>query len=289
MGKPRAVYSLNIGGQRIPFMEVKQSKTGDEYVIFPLNPHGFHLSAHPAINPHLKDRTGFRQDLDLDLLRSIDWDAEAETFRQDMEARAYWPNHRADIIAIPGPRGKSYFEALTELAERGDLDIVRYLKAVLGGGTIYKIGPGERDRFFRTKTGQGSFLFDKKEGCFAVYAPIFPEKPLLRFGGKFGTIRMHPHLESWKGAMDANVDLEWEELTPKYRAQMEEAFQRVAPQVEAFGRKLRIIRWKPGRRGEINLLMVTDPIPWRGAVPSGPAKHLLDDGFDLNSGFREEL
>ena len=128
MSKPKAVYSINIGGQRIPFMELKESKKGDEYVLFPLKPHGFHISNHPGVNPHVKDQNGFRQDLDLDLLRNVDWDAEVEKFRQDLEARAYWPGHRADIIAFPGPPGKSYFEALKELGESGDLDLVRYIR-----------------------------------------------------------------------------------------------------------------------------------------------------------------
>lgn len=198
----------------------------------------------------MKDVTGFQQEMDLRLLRQVNWDAEAQKLKEDLEARAYWPNHRADIIAFPGPRGKSIFKALEELAdgEKGNLDILRYIKVVLGGGTIYKVGPREREAFFRTKTGKGAFLYDKKEECYAVYAPFFPEKPLLRFGGRFGTIQMHPHLQDWKASMDANIDLEWEEVTPEYREEMEVAFEEIAPQMEALGRKLEVVRWKPKRR-----------------------------------------
>ncbi len=250
ISKPKQAYFLKVGPHRIPFMELKESAKGDQYVVFPMNRRGFHLSAHPKVNPHMKDNTGFRQDLDLQLLRQVDWEAEAQRFKEDLEARAYWPNHRADIIAIPGPRGKSIFEAIRDLTEggEGNLDTMRYLKVVLGSGTIYKVGPKEREAFFRSKIGRGALLFDKKEECAAVYGPFFPERPLLRFGGRFGTIRTHPHLELWKAYMDANIDLEWEEVTPEYRVKMEEAFEKMAPQMEAFARKLKVVRWKPKKR-----------------------------------------
>ncbi len=257
MSKPKSVYSLKIGAHRIPFMRVKKSERGDEYVIFPLNPRGFHISAHPGADPHMRDLAGFRQNLDLGILRGVDWTAEAENFREDLEMRAYWPVHRGDILAIPGPRGKSYFKALMELAEEGDLDLLRYLKIALGGGTLYKVGPNERERFFRTKTGQRAFLFDKREGCFAVFAPFVPGRPLLRFGGRFGAIRMHPQLAAWNSGMDENVDLEWEELTPRHKAQLEVAFRRAVPQIEAFVRGLRIVRWRPDRRTGRGLTTMT--------------------------------
>lgn len=207
MSKPKAVYSMKIGRHRIPFMEFRESKSGDEYVMFPLTPHGFHLSTHPGAHPHMKDLTGFRQDLDLDLLRKVDWEDQAARFGRDLEARAYWPTHRADIVAFPGQRGKTYFEALRDLTETRDFDLVEYLKVVLGGGTIYKVGPKEREAFFKSKVGQGAFLFDKKEGCFAAYLPIIPGRPLLRFGGKFGTMPLHPHLEAWTRSLDSQLDL----------------------------------------------------------------------------------
>src|SRR6266566_9939308 len=158
----KSVYYLRFGSRRIRWMIVKEGHDGSQYVIFPMDRTGFKISMHPmGANPHMKDTHGLYQELDLVALRAVNWDeVAAKEFQPWWESLFYWPSHRADLIAIPGPGGKTWFEGFQGLLQDGDFDLIAMLKLVLGNGRIYKVGYGVRRPFFETPIGRGSMVID---------------------------------------------------------------------------------------------------------------------------------
>src|SRR6267143_1006176 len=75
----------------------------------------FKTSNHPYTDPHMGDANGFRHRLDLSALRSMNWDEIAKEWEPWWNSLFYWPSHRADLIAIPGPAGKTWFEGLQQM------------------------------------------------------------------------------------------------------------------------------------------------------------------------------
>jgi hypothetical protein len=95
----------------------------------------------------MRDDRGFKKRLDVAALRSVNWDEAIKEFQPWWESLFYWPSHRADLIAIPGPPGKTWLEGIEGLFQGDETDIIELFKAVLGHGTIYKIGYRDRKAF----------------------------------------------------------------------------------------------------------------------------------------------
>lgn len=251
----KAVYYFRFGSRRVPWMVIKQGQDGSEYVIFPMDRTGFKISIHPlGANPHMKDSKSFYQELDLDALRSMNQNGMATELQQRWESWFYWPGHRADLIAIPGPEGKTWLEGVEELFHGYEVDFVALLKATLGHGTIYKVGYRDRKAFFGTKLGAGSIVIDSHERRFGFYADgLFPDRPLLGMRWEDGgfSFPMPPPLNVWTEALNARLELATEQYFDDSAAELEAALMEVKPDIEAFMDKFRVVRWKPEERGEV--------------------------------------
>src|SRR6267378_1300671 len=135
-------YYLKFGTRRLRMMRFIEKENGEQMVIFHLHGGGFHITKHPlGANPHMVNKkTGFRRELDLRALRGHDWNADLPGFQRAFESLFYWPAHRADLIAFPGPPGKTWVRAFEDVCKGPDLDIMEYLRLVLGYGTLFKVG-----------------------------------------------------------------------------------------------------------------------------------------------------
>jgi hypothetical protein len=161
-------------------MVFKEGADGSEYVIFPMDKTGFKISKHPFADPHMKDASGFQQRLDLNALRSMNWDEVAKEWEPWWNSLFYWPSHRADLVAIPGPLGKTWFEGVQEAFGQEETDLIGLMKLALGGGTIYKVGYRMRRDFFETTLGRNCVLIDPHEQRFGAYVGgPYPGRPLL--------------------------------------------------------------------------------------------------------------
>ncbi len=101
-------YYLRFGSRRVRMMRLIEKESGDQLLIFHLHGGGFHITKHPFVNPHMVNRkTGFRMELDVEALRAHDWGADLPEFQRAFESLFYWPTHRADLIAFPGPPGRT--------------------------------------------------------------------------------------------------------------------------------------------------------------------------------------
>jgi len=230
-------------------MVFKEGTDGSEYVIFPMDDAGFHISKHPFGDPHMGDSSGFRHRLDLSALRSMNWDEIAKEWEPWWNSLFYWPSHRADLIAIPGPPGKTWFEGLQQAFSQEEVDLIKLVKFVLGNGTIYKVGYGARDAFFETHLGRTSAIVDSREERFGAYlGGPYPGRPLMGFhwdeGGSFSPYLPGP-LRSWKETMDVRIERSMEGYFERLESQMEKAVSEVLPEIEAFFEKFKILRWKP--------------------------------------------
>jgi len=232
-------------------MKITKGADGSEYVIFPMDRTGFKISKHVwDPDPHMRDTAGFYKRLDISALRSVNWDQVAEKeWGPWWESLFYWPSHRADLIAIPGPPGKTWFEGFQGLLQDGDFDLIAMLKLVLGNGRIYKVGYGVRRPFFETPIGRGSMVIDSSEQRFGFYAgQPFADRPLLGLRWEEGgfALPMPTPLLSWKNALDfrleAVVNQYFEEVA---FAEMEAAFLEIEPDITAFVEGFEIVRWKP--------------------------------------------
>src|SRR2546426_2820420 len=243
------VYYFRIGTRRIPFMYFKEGADGSEYVIFPMDRTGFKISKHPIADPHMKDAGGFYQRLDLSVLRSIKWDEIAKEWEPWWNSLFYWPSHRADLIAIPGPEGKSWFEGLQEAFGQGDMNLIALMKLALGGGTMYKISYGPRKLFFETTLGRNCAIIDPREQRFGAYVGgPYLGLPLLglRWNEKrtFSALLPGP-LQGWKETMDVRIETALDQYLDEAQSEMEAAMVEVLPEIEAFFENFKIVRWRP--------------------------------------------
>ena len=243
----RAHY-FRIGSQRVPFMVSKTGADGSEYVIFPMDQTGFHISKHPFADPHMADATGFRHRLDLSALRSTNWDEVVKEWEPWWNSLFYWPSHRADLVAIPGPPGKTWFEGLQEAFAGEEVDLIKLVRFVLGNGTIYKVGYGARNAFFETPLGRSAAIIDTREERFGAYiGGPYPGRPLMGFrwdeGGSF-TESLPGPLRSWKQTMDIRIETSINDYFKKLEDQIEEVVAEVLPEVEAFFENFKVVRWK---------------------------------------------
>ena len=229
-------------------MVAKEGHDGSEYVIFPMDRTGFHISKHPLAAPHMRDDRGFKKRLDLAALRSVNWDEATREFQSWWESRFYWPQHRADLIAIPGPPGKTWLEGIEELFRGNETDIVEVFKAVLGYGTIYKVGYGVRKAFFETSLGRGCMIIDPRNRRFGFYAgQPYPDRPLLGMGWQEGgfSLPLPRALNEWKEALDDRLELAVEQYFESGEEELEAAMFGVLPELQAFVDDFRIVRWHP--------------------------------------------
>ena len=245
-----SAYHMRFGSRRIPWMIVKEGHDGSQYVIFPMDRTGFKISMHPmGANPHMKDTHGLYQELDLVALRAVNWDeVAAKEFQPWWESLFYWPSHRADLIAIPGPEGKTWLEGVQELFRGDEMDVMELLKMALGYGTIYKVGYRDRIAFFETPLGRGCVIIDPREERFGFYAPgPFPERPLLGMRWKDGgfAFPMPPPLHEWKETLDVRLELATEQYVEDYENELEAAISEVLPEMQAFVDQFRVVRWRP--------------------------------------------
>lgn len=241
-------YYLRFGSRRVRMMQFIEKESGDQFLIFHLHGGGFHITKHPWANPHMiNKKTGFRKELDVAALQHIDWEAMAPQFQRAFEALFYWPTHRADLTAFPGPPGKTWVQAFQEVCRGPDLDILEYFRLVLGYGTLYKVGYRERKAFFESEIGRGSLLWDKKERRVGFWTGSpFPDRPLFGFRPEDGafSLPMPKPAQEWKAAMDYEMEAGAEEFFEQREEQFEEFFQEIAPELKEFVRRFRIVRWK---------------------------------------------
>ena len=242
------VYYFRIGSRRFPVMYLKEGADGSEYLIFPMDRTGFKISKHRFADPHLGDASGFRHRLDLSALRSMNWDEIAKESEPWWDSLFYWPLHRADLIAIPGPEGKSWYEGLQEAFGQEETDLLELLKFVLGGGTIYKIGYGARKAFFESALSRNSLIIDPRGQRFGAYVggPNLG-RPLLglRWDDKTAFFSWMPKpLRTWKETLDVRIEAAMEQYMDDAENQMEAAALEVLPEVEGFLENLKIVRWK---------------------------------------------
>ena len=241
-------HYFRIGSRRFPFMIFKEGADGSEYVIFPMDRTGFKISKHPFADPHLGDASGFRHRLDLSTLRSMNWDEIAKEWEPWWNSLFYWPSHRADLIAIPGTAGKTWFEGIQHVFGQEEIDLIELLKIALGGGTIYKVGYGARNAFFKTALGRNCVIIDAREERFGSYVGgPYPGRPLLGFrwedGISFPAYLPGP-LRRWKETMDIRIAAAMEAYFQDLQNQMEESFLEVLPEIRAFFDKFKVVRWK---------------------------------------------
>lgn len=221
-------------------------------IIFHLHGGGFHITKHPLANPHMKvPKTGLRKELDLAELRQIDWDAMMPEFQRAYDSLFYWPMHRADLVAFPGPPGKTWLEGMTAAFQGPDVDFVEMFRVFLGYGVLFKVGYRERHAFFETDLGKGSLLWDKKERRVAFWAGApFPDRPLFGFRPEDGPffLPMPKPLQEWKAAMDYEMEIGAEEFFDAREDEFEKLLEEIAPELEEFVHRFRVMRWKPGIR-----------------------------------------
>jgi len=249
--RAKSITYMRFGSHRVPFMVIKEGADGSEYVIFPMDRTGFKISVHPrGKNPHMRDTRTFYQELDLSALHSVNWDEmAAKEFQPWWESRFYWPSHRADLIAIPGPPGKTWVEGFQELFHGDEFDAIEMLKAALGHGTIFKIGYRERKAFFETSLGQGSIIIDPREcrfGFFFAHSP-YPDRPLfgLRWDEKGFDFPMPGPLRAWKDALDYRLEVAIEEYVESAEDDLEAGLVEILPELKKFVDDFRVVRWKP--------------------------------------------
>jgi hypothetical protein len=219
-------------------------------------------------------QTGFRRELDVTALRAHDWNADLPEVKLAFESLFYWPTHRADLIAFPGPPGKTWIQSFQEIVKGPDLDMMELFRLVLGYGTLYKVGYRERGPFFETDLGRGSMIWDKEEGRVAFWMGAqFPDRPLFGFRPEDGPflIPMPRTAQDWKIAMDYEVEVSAEEFFEARQEKFESLFEEIAPELEDFVRRLRIVRWearelKPGGQGSGKFRQVGNTRP--GRVPA---------------------
>ncbi len=240
-------YYFRFGRHLIPFIRIKESHGGSQYVIFPMDKRGFRISVHPFSNPHLKDDAGCILRLDLEALRKVDWEKEGESFQAILDSLYYWPSHRADLIAIPGPPGLTWVEGFERLFRDKELDLLAYLKAVLGYGVMYKVGYRHRKAFFETDLGRGCLIADPRERKFGFYAGICPERPLFGIRWDAGAVPflMPLPLKRWKETLDNRMELAVEGYFSDHLIDMETALLESSPELIAFVENFRIVRWQP--------------------------------------------
>jgi len=241
-------HYFRIGSQRFPFMIFKEGADGSEYLIFPMDRTGFKISQHPFADPHMGDASGFRHRLDLSALRSMNWTEISKEWEPWWNSLFYWPSHRADLIAIPGPAGKTWFEGLQQTFGQEEIDLIELVKFVFGGGTIYKVGHGARRAFFETEFGQSCVIIDAREERFGSYVGgPYPGRPLLglRFEEGMSFSRYLPGpLRSWKEIINVRVETSMEAYFEDVQHEVEQALLEVLPELEAFFENFKIVRWK---------------------------------------------
>ena len=243
-------YYLKFGTRRLRMMRFIEKENGEQMVIFHLHGGGFHITKHPlGANPHMVNKkTGFRRELDLRALRGHDWNADLPGFQRAFESLFYWPAHRADLIAFPGPPGKTWVRAFEDVCKGPDLDIMEYLRLVLGYGTLFKVGYRDRKKFFDTDLGKGSLIWDKKERrlAFWVGGP-FPERPLFSIRPEDGPffVPMPKPLEEWRAALDYETKIGAEEFFEAREEEFERLAEEIAPELEEFMSRFQVIRWMP--------------------------------------------
>ena len=229
-------------------MRFKEGADGSEYLIFSMDRTGFKISNHPSAEPHMGDATGFRHRLDLSALRSMNWDEIAKEWEPWWNSLFYWPSHRADLIAIPGPAEKTWFEGLQHMFGQDEVDLIELVKFVFGGGTIYKVGYGTRKPFFETALGRSCVIIDTREERFGAYVGgPYPGRPLLGLrweeGMSFSRYLPGP-LPSWKETMDLRFETSMEEYLEDTQQEVEQALMEVLPGLEAFFENFQVLRWK---------------------------------------------
>jgi hypothetical protein len=250
-------YYLKFGPRRVRMMRFIQKESGEQIVVLELHSGGFHLTKHPfGANPHMVNRkTGLRRELDITALRAHDWNADLPQVQQAFDALFYWPVHRADLLAIPGPPGTTWVQRLLEVCKGPDFDVVELVQLVLGYGTIYRVGYRQRAAFFATDLGKGCLIWDKKERRVGFWTGRpFPDRPLfgLRAEDKPFFKLMPPTAQRWSTALDYEIEVGAEEFFESRDEMFEDLLQGVAPELEELVRGLRIIRWEArrvGRRG----------------------------------------
>ena len=242
-------YYFRFGSRRIPWMRVKEGNDGSQYVIFPMDRKGFKISIHPLADPHMKDASGYLKRLDLRTLRSVDWEKESKSFQTIWDSLFYWPSHRADLIAIPGPPGKTWVEGFESLFQGDELDIFAYVKAIFGYGVIYKIGHQYRKAFFETDIGRGCLIIDPRERRFGFYAGKYPERPLFGVRWEDGGIPlpMPRPLNEWKETLDSRLELVIEQYLDEHIEEIEAELSEVFPGFQKFVDGFRIVRWRPNQ------------------------------------------
>jgi hypothetical protein len=233
-------------------MIFKEDAEGSEYVIFPMDRTGFKISKHPHADPHLGDSGGFRHRLDLSAMRSMDWDEIAKEWEPWWNSLFYWPSHRADLLAIPGPVGKTWFEGLLQTFGQEEIDLVGLVRFVFGGGTIYKVRYGAREAFFETALGRSCVIIDPRERRFGSYiGGPYPGRPLLGFrweeGMSFSRFLPGP-LRSWTETIDVRIETSMEAYFDDVENQVEQALLEVLPELEAFFENFKVVRWKQEER-----------------------------------------
>jgi hypothetical protein len=240
-------YDFLIGSHRIHFFYLKEGGDGSEYAIFPMDSKGFHISTHPGADPHMKDAEGYSERLDLRTLRSINQEELSKEFQQRLESLFYWPKHRADIIAIPGPPGKTWVEGVEDLFRKHEIDLIEYLKLMLGYGTIYKVGYSQRKAFFETTLGRGSIIFDPRERKAGFYCPeVFPDRPLM--GIPWDTIAlpflMPEPVTRWERALNNRLQLSMERYFDNHSDDIEAAFEERLQELKEFLEGFCVVRWR---------------------------------------------
>ncbi len=121
-------------------------------------------------------------------------------------------------------------------------------KAVLGYGTIYKVGYGVRRAFFETSLGRGCIIVDPRNRRFGFYAgQPYPDRPLLGMGWQEGgfSLPLPPSLNEWKGALDARLEVAMEQYFEDAQEKLEAAMSEALPELQAFVDDFRIVRWRP--------------------------------------------
>jgi len=131
-----------------------------------------------------------------------------------------------------------------------EIDLIELLKIALGGGTIYKVGYGARNAFFKTALGRNCVIIDAREERFGSYVGgPYPRRPLLGFrwedGISFPAYLPGP-LRRWKETMDIRIAAAMEAYFQDLQNQMEESFLEVLPEIRAFFEKFKVVRWKAG-------------------------------------------
>src|SRR2546425_703426 len=234
-------YYLKFGTQRLRMMRFIEKENGEHIVIFHLHGGGFHITKHPlGANPHMVNKKT--------ALRSHDWDADLPEFQGAFESLFYWPTHQADLIAFPGPPGKTWVKAFEEVCKGPDLDIVEYLRLVLGYGTLFKVGYRERRAFFDTDLGKGSLIWDKKERRMAFWAGgPFPERPLFSIRPEDGPffVPMPKPLEDWRTALDYETKIGAEQFFEAREEEFESIAEEIAPELQEFVNRFRVVRGMP--------------------------------------------